>query len=62
MEHLRGLGAGCGRSEPLPLQVQQLLVQRIEVARQRIVLMAAAGTVVAVALAAALALLWRQLP
>ena len=39
-----------------------LLVQRIEVARQRLVLMAAAGTVVAVALAAALALLWRQLP
>jgi hypothetical protein len=38
-----------------------LLVQRIEVARQRIVLMAAAGAVVALALAAALGLLWSRL-
>lgn len=38
-----------------------LLVQRIEVARQRVVLLAAAGAVVALALMATLALLWRQI-
>ncbi len=38
-----------------------LLVQRIEVARQRVVLLAAAGAVVALALMASLALLWRQI-
>ena len=38
-----------------------LLVQRIEVARQRVVLLAAAGAVVALALTATLALLWRQI-
>jgi len=39
-----------------------LLVQRIEVARQRIVLMAAAGSGSVLALTAALVVLWRQLP
>lgn len=38
-----------------------LLVQRIEVARQRVVLLAAAGAAVALALMATLALLWRQI-
>jgi hypothetical protein len=38
-----------------------LLVQRIEVARQRIVLMAAAGSAMVLALTAALVMLWRQL-
>jgi hypothetical protein len=36
-------------------------VQRIEVARQRIVLMAAAGSAMVLALTAALVMLWRQL-